>query len=201
VIAAPRHLRDVATTPWKNGRGTTRELLRVASSDDADGFVLRVSIASVASDAAFSVYPGIDRMLTVWRGAGIALIDATAQAAWRTLSEPFDIATFEGERALEGRLLDGPILDFNVMVRRDSAVASLSVIAAGQSVSAKDCRLLFAARGHVRVACEDGSEHVLKEAEFIEPVNALHIATSRDAVAFVVTFRPVTPSRSVRRCD
>jgi uncharacterized protein len=201
VIATPRHLRDVATTPWKNGRGTTRELLRVVSPEDADDFVLRVSIASVESDGAFSAYPGIDRMLTVWRGAGIALIDTATQDAWRTLHEPFDVATFAGERALEGRLLDGPILDFNVMVRRDAAAASLSVAAGGQSMSAKDCRLLFAARGHVRVACEDGSEYVLAEAEFIEPTNALHIATSRDAVAFIVTFQRVTPSRNARRCD
>jgi len=34
---------------------------------------------------------------------------------------------FATSRPLEGRLLDGPILDFNAMVRRDTATASASV--------------------------------------------------------------------------
>ena len=56
--------------PWANGRGTTVELLR---EDGPDGLLLRLSMASVTEDAAFSVFPGIERNLTVISGPGFRL--------------------------------------------------------------------------------------------------------------------------------
>jgi environmental stress-induced protein Ves len=63
---------DFRTQPWKNGRGTTTELLHLA--DPATGAtLLRLSRASVVEDGPFSLFPGIDRNLTVLTGEGFRL--------------------------------------------------------------------------------------------------------------------------------
>ncbi|WP_166473760.1 HutD family protein [Xanthomonas oryzae] len=55
---------------WRNQLGWTREILRLG---DADGWALRLSIAEIEQDAAFSAFPGIDRELVLLRGNGIRL--------------------------------------------------------------------------------------------------------------------------------
>ncbi|HEY3634719.1 MAG TPA: HutD family protein, partial [Caldimonas sp.] len=49
---------DVPAQPWKNGGGVTRELLALPAGDD---WRVRVSVAEVASDGAFSTFVGVDR--------------------------------------------------------------------------------------------------------------------------------------------
>lgn len=61
---------DYTRQPWKNGKGTTTELYRVMK----DGQLLaRLSRASVVEDGAFSLFPGVERNLTVLTGAGFRL--------------------------------------------------------------------------------------------------------------------------------
>ena len=61
---------DYRTQPWANGRGQTVELLRL----ERDGVLhLRLSMATVAEDGPFSIFPGIDRNLTVISGPGFDL--------------------------------------------------------------------------------------------------------------------------------
>lgn len=61
---------DYTRQPWKNGRGITTELFRIAR----DGQVLvRISRAAVVEDGPFSVFPGMDRNLTVLSGPGFRL--------------------------------------------------------------------------------------------------------------------------------
>jgi uncharacterized protein len=185
MIAKPRHLFDVTPTRWKNGLGTTRELLRVDASEGG-GFALRVSVADVEADAAFSSYAGIDRTLAVLRGNGMRIVDTASGATLDTLLGPHQMSNFAGERPLEGRLIDGPILDFNVMTRRGVARAALRIVGPSQGRSCSSCRLLFVVRGSVRVADHDGNAAVLCAFEFFEPDREIQIFTSRDATAFVV---------------
>ena len=61
---------DLATNPWKNGGGVTREVLR----HEEMGFMhWRISIADVASEGPFSAFPGLKRILTVIEGKGMWL--------------------------------------------------------------------------------------------------------------------------------
>ena len=57
--------------PWKNGGGETVEIAISPADAGLDGFDWRLSMATVATDGPFSVFPGIDRSLAVIRGAGI----------------------------------------------------------------------------------------------------------------------------------
>jgi environmental stress-induced protein Ves len=115
--------------PWKNGGGTTREVA-VAQHVDREGFRWRVSVAQVASDGPFSLYPGIDRTLWLLSGAGMVLDVAGSE---RRLARRFERLDFPGEARITARLIDGPNEDLNVMVERASTVGETELIALSAS--------------------------------------------------------------------
>lgn len=59
----------VEPQPWRNGGGTTRELL--AWPRGAAEWQLRISVADITRDGAFSRFDGIDRGFAVVDGAGV----------------------------------------------------------------------------------------------------------------------------------
>ncbi|MEG0184407.1 MAG: HutD family protein [Stenotrophomonas sp.] len=105
---------------WRNGLGWTREILRVPDTDD---WQLRLSIAEIEQDAAFSSFPGIERELVLLRGEGLRL--RFADGAVQTLLPPHDRVRFAGETEIHGELVDGLTHDFNLMWRRDALEAEL----------------------------------------------------------------------------
>ncbi|MBB4655668.1 hypothetical protein GGR73_002218 [Xanthomonas sp. F14] len=66
VIPATEYRRE----RWRNQLGWTREILRLGN---ADAWSLRLSIAEIEQDAAFSAFPGIDRELVLLHGNGMRL--------------------------------------------------------------------------------------------------------------------------------
>ncbi|MBL8266545.1 HutD family protein [Steroidobacter sp.] len=102
--------------PWKNGGGETREILVSPPGATLDTLDWRVSLATVASDGPFSVFTAIDRTLSVIRGAGIRLQVGTEPTA--LLLENSDPYSFDGEAPASADLVDGAIVDLNVMSRR-----------------------------------------------------------------------------------
>ncbi len=126
-----KHLKqsDYKSMPWKNGLGTTVELA-VSPHDPTvkdSPFLWRISIASVSEDGAFSHFPNIDRNLTILQGKGMVL-EVSGQGDL-SLDAPLQSVTFSGEADVVARLYDGPITDFNVMVDRRFAQASVVVFA------------------------------------------------------------------------
>jgi hypothetical protein len=118
---------DYRDMPWKNGGGVTRELLKLPHPTDPTRFLVRLSIATVSASGPFSVFPGVDRTLMILDGAGVALSFA---------GEPKDVVldqrrqpfAFPGEAEIQCRLLGGPVRDFNLMVDRATAEATLTVV-------------------------------------------------------------------------
>ena len=115
---------DCRTMPWKNGGGETTEVAVSPAGASLDAFDWRVSMARVASDGPFSLFPGIDRNLTVLEGAGIDL-EPHGNASIRLTPDSPPYA-FPGDIPLDARLVDGPILDLNVMTRRGRARCAVS---------------------------------------------------------------------------
>jgi environmental stress-induced protein Ves len=103
--------------PWRNGGGTTWEIAQ-GNFDGGEGWDWRLSRAEIASDGPFSVFPQIDRVLTVIEGEGITL--RLDDAAPRTLYAGEDIR-FAGEVSVGCTLVDGPTRDLNLMVDRRAA--------------------------------------------------------------------------------
>lgn len=115
--------RDFKVMPWANGRGRTVELFRV----DRDGALLwRLSRAAVVEDGPFSLFPGVDRNLTVISGPGFDLRGAVCLRA--DLLQPVE---FAGDVPLMAEGVTGPCDDFNVMVRRGAMRAEVAVCDGG----------------------------------------------------------------------
>ncbi|MEA2746265.1 MAG: uncharacterized protein QOI41_408 [Myxococcales bacterium] len=121
---------DYRSMPWRNGGGTTTEILvapegaSLSGERSAERFLYRVSIANVATDGPFSRFPGYDRHIMLLAGAGMTL-DAGAHG--RIDLEAFEPRTFSGDWDVTGVLLDGAVRDFNLMVDRHRATSALVV--------------------------------------------------------------------------
>ena len=100
-------------TPWKNGGGTTRELLAWPTPLD---WTLRLSVAQVDADGPFSRFDGITRWFAVLAGAGVRLHmpDISLTHSLDVSSSPL---AFDGALAVDCTLIDGPTQDFNLMAR------------------------------------------------------------------------------------
>ncbi|OBZ95162.1 HutD-family protein [Pararhizobium polonicum] len=102
--------------PWKNGGGETVEIAVFPPEADLATFGWRISMATVASDGPFSVFPGIDRTLSILEGQGMELdIAGRAPVVLTQFSEPL---AFPADAATSARLVSGTIVDLNVMTRR-----------------------------------------------------------------------------------
>jgi environmental stress-induced protein Ves len=135
---------------WKNGLGVTHEIAREPA--DGDSFLWRLSIAEVAADGDFSLFPGVDRTITLIKGAGMALDFREAPA--RRIDRRFTPFDFSGDWHCRCRLIDGPIRDFNLMVDRARIQAST------QAVRLEDEPLAIeAGEGRVLVYCGEGVLH------------------------------------------
>ncbi len=115
-----RH-RDRVAGPWANGGGITYEVMR--SPQGGADFDWRVSIAEIANDGPFSLYPEVDRVLILLRGAMDLVIDGVSRKVPR-----FSPIAFAGESDVEARLSQGPTMDLNVMTRRGRADAQVDLL-------------------------------------------------------------------------
>lgn len=111
VLKAERHRR----MPWKNGGGVTVEIAVYPEGASVDNFDWRISMATVASDGAFSIFPGIDRTLSVLEGDGIVL-DIEGQT--NPLTRHSAPLSFAADANSSARLIGSTIIDLNVMTRR-----------------------------------------------------------------------------------
>lgn len=102
--------------PWKNGKGETVEIAVFPPGASMDAFEWRISMASVANNGAFSLFPEIDRTLSILSGHGMSLtIDAAAPVLLAMGSDPL---RFAADVPVDATLVDGAITDLNVMTRR-----------------------------------------------------------------------------------
>jgi len=113
-----------AAAPWKNGGGVTSEVAAHPEGAGTSDFVWRVSIADVAQSGPFSIFEGVDRIITVVEGLGMAL---TVDGVQRVMTAPYEPFAFSGDCETQCELLGGPIVDFNVMVRRADATARIQI--------------------------------------------------------------------------
>jgi len=130
--------------PWKNGGGETVEIAVSPEGAVLADFDWRVSMATVATDGPFSVFPGIDRTLSILDGEGMTLfIEGRAPERLTQASEPLP---FAADAATSATLIDGTITDLNVMTRRDCFTHSVRRVAID---------------GHREIAFEIGTNLVL----------------------------------------
>lgn len=140
--------------PWKNGGGVTTEIMAWPPAAGLDDFDWRISMAQVAAGGPFSVFAGIDRTLAVLAGTMRLAAGDAEPVALSPQSQPY---VFPGDVSTGATLIDGPVLDFNVMTRRgrvSHAVERLEFsepteIALGEGIS-----LIFFTSGSAHVGGE-----------------------------------------------
>jgi environmental stress-induced protein Ves len=137
---------QLASTPWKNGGGVTREIVRIPVDSGMNDFRWRASIAELAASGPFSAFEGVDRVLVLLSGEGVHLQSSDGSIDHRldTVLEPF---AFAGERAISASLLAGPSRDFNVMTRRATTRADVRIVRGIEQLDTSRAGVLFAARG------------------------------------------------------
>lgn len=118
---------DYRRSPWKNGLGWTDQIAISPESADLKrgNFDWRVSTAHVAQSADFSPFPDHDRVLVIIDGAGVRLshrFDEASEPETVDLppEEPYE---FPGDVPTRCELVDGPIRDFSVFVRKGVVTA------------------------------------------------------------------------------
>lgn len=135
-------------TRWKNGGGITHEILAVP---DSAGYHWRLSIAEVASDGAFSNFPGLQRILTVISGAGLDL-----QSPERKLrADIFEPVEFSGDEPITGILRNGAIQDLNLIFDPRHVTGQVTVLTnidRHEQPEPNETCVLFCARGTCDVA-------------------------------------------------
>jgi environmental stress-induced protein Ves len=111
---------DYRVMPWRNGGGTTTELV----VDSPERFRYRASIADVKTSGPFSRFEGYDRNIMIVEGEGMTLacgVHGDIELA------PFVPWHFSGDWDVHGTLHAGPVRDFNWIVDRSRARSSLEV--------------------------------------------------------------------------
>ena len=176
---------DCRPMPWKNGGGVTTEIMAWPPAAGLDDFDWRISMAQVALGGPFSIFEGIDRTLTVLSGS-MRLAAGEAQPIELSLkSQPY---AFPGDVSTSATLIDGPVVDFNVMTRRDRfshLVERLEFSEPAEVALGEGASLMFLASGFGRVDQEtllaldtlhfDGGPATLS-IEPSEPITLLHVS-------------------------
>ncbi|AYG60975.1 HutD/Ves family protein [Rhizobium jaguaris] len=107
---------DHKRMPWKNGGGETVEIAVSPEGAGLAEFDWRVSMATVATDGPFSVFPGIDRTLSILDGEGMTLFIEGHRPV--RLVQESDPLSFPADAPTSATLIDGKITDLNVMTQR-----------------------------------------------------------------------------------
>ncbi len=122
---------SLVPVPWKNGAGTTCEIWKLAGADGAPA--IRISVAEIQGDQAFSSFPGIDRVILQLDGPPMHLtINGQGQALQRGQPTPF-----AGEAAVACSLAgSGLAHDLNLMCQRQAYSGGMTVchVPAGQQL-------------------------------------------------------------------
>ncbi|GCD43076.1 HutD family protein [Streptomyces paromomycinus] len=203
-------------TAWSNGGGVTREIAAAPPGAGWDTFDWRVSLAEVGRDGPYSALPGVDRVLTVAEGAGLEL---TVDGTRHVLPGPYRPFAFPGDAPAGCRLLDGPVVNFNVMLRRGRSTAVVEMVrgryvaasrpgGAAETPGERRTRLVVALSGRTRLDGPDcrrkwpagsGSDRTLTlerhDAALLSADAGLSLHTDGVTAVVTLTVRAAGPAR------
>ena len=184
---------DYRTMPWKNGGGTTTELIIEPQGVSLEaGFRWRLSMADVGVSGPFSRFDGCDRTLLLLSGGGMRLdFDHRPSAKLERILEPIE---FSGDWQTSGTLLAGPCRDFNVITQRASCRHRLEVLrldAQPRPVLQAEVRFFFCVSGPARVGGTSLADQELLRLEGGPPELEARAEGPAGAVLLAVGIDPV----------
>jgi uncharacterized protein len=179
---------ELPRVPWKNGGGETTEIAVHPPGAGFDTFDWRISMATVATDGPFSIFPGIDRTLAILDGAGIQLVIAGEPPVTLTAASP--PLAFPADLAAAATLISGTTVDLNVMSRRgvNGHTVERRTIDHPVTLDASGITIVFCQTGDLSIAAGT-TRHALssKDAAILELNNMPCTLTSgQQAIAFII---------------
>ncbi|MGO4836641.1 HutD family protein, partial [Rhizobiaceae sp. 2RAB30] len=180
---------DHKTMPWKNGGGVTTEIAVFPADAGLDDFLWRVSTARVDQDGPFSMFPGIDRTLSILEGEGLDLTIDGEPVRLTSVSAPYG---FAADVPVGSRLIGGSVVDLNVMTRRGLCSSHVRRIqlASLESVGEADAVTMLLPDVRLPIALGARKETVeLGDAVLLDPGEAISLHADNDGEAFVITIR------------
>lgn len=143
---------DVQARPWRNGGGTTRELL---ARPEGEAWQIRVSVADGVADGPFSAFAEVARWFAVIDGAGVILV--IDGALFRCLPGGDPLA-FSGDADTRSRLIDGPTRNLNLMLRGVAGAMRRAVPGRTFGPQTRECGLYATVAGRVRTSAPTTDE-------------------------------------------
>lgn len=158
---------DRVASRWKNGGGLTWEYAVHPPGAGLDDFFWRVSRARVVGHGAFSVFPGIDRSLTVVDGDAIDLLMTDRRVRLDRTTPPY---RFSADHPIECRIPAGPIEDLNVMTRRGHWTHRVTrrAIAAPTRVDLEGDVALLVSLARIRLSVDGGDTAELEPGDAVQ---------------------------------
>jgi len=186
--------KDYRTMPWKNGGGSTTELAIFPDAAEMNHFVWRLSTATVAQNGPFSHFAQIDRSLAVLTGAGLVLKTDAGMTSEKmaTLTQASLPYRFSGEDNILAELIDGSVVDLNLMTRRDVCQHYMQRLSAGEHlINAEDAQqvLVFCEKGRAQLNKQsqlEAGDLVLLEEEHEASGIRCHIAAEEGSLLYVM---------------
>jgi environmental stress-induced protein Ves len=178
--------------PWRNGLGTTIELLK-QDLPDGDGFAWRLSMADVTTNGEFSNFSGYDRTLLLLEGKGLTL---DCEGAIHRLEKPLHSARFSGDDQTVATLHDGPVKDFNIMVQRQHCSAQVSSAQHPEDSTIDvdgDVLLVYAVDGRLILSGPEVSTPAIPSGHLCiiqDPANGSWLCRDASHIAVQISHRP-----------
>ena len=143
---------DYKRMPWKNGGGMTTELM---SEPGTGAFDWRISIAEVTQSGPFSDFSDYDRTIMLVEGTGFTL--EFEQRPAQRLGSSFEPFRFDGAWHTHCTLIDGPVRDFNLMVRKgtDAVLDVLRLVPGAEPAMPARTTLLHLFHGQISACGRD----------------------------------------------
>jgi hypothetical protein len=173
---------------WRNGGGRTLEVISEPAGSGLDDFAWRVSFAEVEVSGAFSSFPGVDRVITLVRGALSLSVDGTEVAL-----APFVPYAFDGDADVSG-VAAGPCVDLNLMTRRGSFVGEVECLSLERGTRTvtpapgASGTLIAVLRGHLRILARSGTSIELSDLDVLADVDAPVVLGGTGSVAILTVF-------------
>jgi len=146
--------------PWANGRGTSYEI--ASDRSESGEWAWRLAMAPVNEDGPFSRIECVNRSLVVVEGAGMQLfVDRK-----KLQCLPMQVVRFRGDAITEAVLLDGPIMDINLMVRRKEADGELAIVSDAGLLNG--AIIVIAVGGSAQVKCGDSTNDLKRHDSILE---------------------------------
>ena len=182
---------EYCVQPWKNGRGSTREIYRI---DEGHEWVFRVSSADVSESGPFSEYAGFDRTIV---NLGPGLLSLRGPMSGQRSLELHDVHHFDGAESMVCEVSQ-PSRDLNVFCKRGQYFASVIVRPLNRPefvpVPATSGLLVVVCSGSLVVHDNQRREFYLQKGDSIvrEPSDAMNsdrwmLASASDELCFYVT--------------